>query len=168
MSTRIRQSCITQVNTMDVASCLFGNCDVCASYHVGKNIFTEYCCQGGFDLNTFQFIMPCDVCMQRMKPATQDLDDYELDSILFGYGAEHSIAMDGDTDVLFQDICKEYAARWPKVNIPLQEERVTLVNGSHRLVRLYKPFDRNPSRGMAYLLPHEEKDFKEFCNSLFS
>jgi len=163
----------------EVASCFFGTCDVCASRHIDKNEFTEYCCQGGYDHKDFTYIMPCETCIQRMAPATQDLDEYYLHSILFGDDSQTDINLFGDLNddrmdsilfgddqaqqdlaqQVFQDIIEEQKDHWPRVNLPLVEERMVEDNGRPRRVRVYKPFQRIQSS--------ERDDFKQFLQMIF-
>lgn len=155
---------------MTLASCFFGTCEACASRRIVENEFTVYCCQGGLDIETFEQHLPCDTCVQRMQPATQDLDDFELNSILFGYGAE-DVIHDTESDQLFQDIMKEYEDRWPRISLPLEKQRKEMEDGRFRQVRVYKPFKRtvvhDTSSTYNRIAPHEQHDFNDFLKMIF-
>jgi hypothetical protein len=142
---------------------------------MAKTEFTEYCCEGGFDANDFTYIFPCEECMQRLAPATQDYTDYELKTFLDGieFPEDHGLDL-FDTDEqdlgtlifgeqqaehVFQEVMKEQKHGWPHVTPPIIEERVIEQHGVPRTFRFYKPFHR--------IQPEEEDDFKEFLNLIF-
>lgn len=149
----------------DAAKCYFDNCEGCASRTISRSELTEFCCEGGFDLHDSTYVYPCEVCMQRLAPATQDHDDYylktylaqldlsveeDLGSLIFGdHQAEH----------VFNDILQEQKHAWPNVRLPTVAERVVEENGVSRTFRFYKPFQR--------IQPDEEVDFKNFLEMIF-
>jgi hypothetical protein len=109
-----------------------------------------------------------------MAPATQDLDEYYLNSILFGddnsvdsmlFGDEPEqvdsmLFGDEQAEQIFQDIMDEQNDdHWPRVNLPLVEERIVEEHGIPRRVRVYKPFQRIHSV--------EREEFKNFLKLIF-
>lgn len=137
---------------------------------------SPFSCHGGVDVNTFSYITPCSECYLRLYPATQDLDNFELDSFLDdtlfdGLSSSDPILNDlSDTLIwgyqhsdpeLVHDVMNtihEVQDNWPKINIPLDLQSKA---SDGRTYRYYKPF------GSKSLSSKEYNDFKDFLRFIF-
>lgn len=149
----------------EVAKCYFDNCEGCVSRTISKSELTEFCCEGGFNLHDFSFVSPCEACMKRLAPATQDHDEYYLKNYLdeLSLPVEDNLGAlifgDNQPEHVFKEVMLEQKQAWPHVNLPYMGERVVEENGVPRTFRFYKPFQR--------IQPEEEADFKNFLEMIF-
>ena len=165
------------------AECVYNDCEVCAQRQIGKTEFTDHACHGGFDMQTFEYIFPCETCMNRLAPATQDYQDHELmdflnqiefpdvfmtpeseddlHQLLYGEHQQQQVVMqEQQVETVFRELIQEQRAQgWPHISCTLTEQRVVEKFGIPRTFRFYKLFQR--------IMPQEEDEFKEFLSMIF-
>jgi hypothetical protein len=162
---------------MNVAPCLFDDCSECALREIEASDLSEYACHGGVDILTFVFHPPCATCHERLFPATQDYQHFELDQFLTEPAhTETTNQVDTVDDLnsrliwgesnpqMVEDVMNdvnEVQSRWPRVSLPVEEEKeVEAEDDQMRTFRFYKPFGK-------VILPDEVPDFKSFLSIIF-
>jgi len=147
---------------MNVAQCVFGDCDECALRQIEACDLSPHSCDGGIDIRDSCFHTPCASCYERLYPATQDHDDAELKAFLEGTSHAEDDNQIQEDDMKPEQVWKDFQAwnetRWPRVTLPPECERVEEGVDGPVVMRVYKPFKVNK---------HEYNEFQEFLGLIF-
>jgi hypothetical protein len=117
---------------------------------------------------------PCASCYERLFPAAQDHQLFDLDTFLTEEeeqeGEHDDVSLDslmiwGDhNEELLEDVMqdvREVQSRWPLITLPVERTRVVEgYDGSTRTFRYYKPFRK-------HIDETEMDEFKTFLTNIF-